>query len=171
MWKEIWLLNQDKQFLKTSGAWGGLPCDSHIAQYTWYTHWTSRYVGKLGQIQSLNCIQFVHFRKKAVFTKHLYVKSIHKNMMNINKFCDIQCVNLAPFFKYLWFQWSQGKYKKFFHILSCLFTPRGSQYTCMYVISKYIFCSCRSLVLFNSVSTFYFKSTCKSLCLTWIWKA
>ena len=37
------------------------------------------------------------------FTKHLYVKSIHKKDIEL-KFCDIQCVNWAPFSKYFGFQ-------------------------------------------------------------------
>ena len=43
------------------------------------------------------------------FTKHLYVKSIHKKDIEL-KFCDIQCVNWAPFSKYFGFQWPQGKH-------------------------------------------------------------
>ena len=70
----------------SSGAWGGLPCDSHMAQYTgtWYTQWTSCYIGKLGQIQSLNCTKFVHIRKKLLLQNTCTLSISTKWILNLN---------------------------------------------------------------------------------------
>ena len=75
---------------------------------------------------------------KAVLTKHLYVKSIHKKNIEF-KFCDI------------WFHFpnifDSSDHKaniKISFTISGLFTQRGTQYACMHV--NHIVCSCRLML-------------------------